>query len=226
MTWSSDWLAATEAANADTLADEWVPAALTQTAPGTSASMGTDAELERRADARRAAQERQAELEEMYQRGLEDGATEVMQRDAKLLHSALDAVEAAAAQIVAGERMWAQTVQENVCALAIAVARHIIGRELKGDPHVVADLARKALANFPVDEGVRVRLHPEDLSILTLATSEDGNRIPVAPGRDVTWIADADVQPGGCIVEGRNRVIDGRVDHALERVYMKLADAG
>lgn len=223
MTWSSDWLGIVRPAHDEPLANEWLPPTFGQ-GDGANAAVDSDVELERRADVRRAARERQAELEEAYQRGLEDGAAEVLQRDASMVRAALAATESAAAQILAAERAWVQTVQENLVALAVAVARHVIGRELKGDPHVVADLVRKALANFPPEEGVRVRVHPEDLSVLTLAMSEDGTRIPVAPGRDVAWVADTDLLPGGCIVEGRNRVVDGRVDHALERIYLKLAD--
>jgi len=40
--------------------------------------------------------------------------------------------------------------------------------------------------------------------------------------RDARWIADARVAPGGCIVEGRERIVDGRVDTALERIYRRL----
>jgi flagellar biosynthesis/type III secretory pathway protein FliH len=148
-----------------------------------------------------------------------------MQRDANLVRSALDAAEAVAAQIMAAEHGWSQTAQENLCAVAVAIAKHVIGREVKGDPHAVAALARKAIALFPAEEAIRVRVNPQDLSVLTLATSEDGGQIPVAPGRDVTWVADAEIHCGGCVVEGRHRVIDGRVDHALERIYQKLTDA-
>jgi len=225
MTWSSDWLTKAEPVRPDSASSVWVPDAL----PTTGMWSGVRApdssfEPERRADVRRQAEQRQAELDEAYQRGLEVGAAEVMQRDAALVRSALDAVEAAAAQVVAAERAWARTLQENLCALAVAVARNVIGRELKGDSHIVADLARRAVANFPAAEPVRVRVNPQDLSVLTLATSAEGGNIPVAPGRDVTWLADAEIKPGGCVVEGRHRVIDGRVDHALERLYQKLSD--
>jgi flagellar biosynthesis/type III secretory pathway protein FliH len=40
----------------------------------------------------------------------------------------------------------------------------------------------------------------------------------------VRWLADARIQPGGCVVEGRERIVDGRVDTALERLYRKLSD--
>jgi hypothetical protein len=33
------------------------------------------------------------------------------------------------------------------------------------------------------------------------------------------------MSPGNCLVEGHERVVDGRVDMALERLYRRLADA-
>jgi flagellar biosynthesis/type III secretory pathway protein FliH len=36
-------------------------------------------------------------------------------------------------------------------------------------------------------------------------------------------MADSRIQPGGCVVEGRERIIDGRVDTALERLYRQLS---
>lgn len=43
-----------------------------------------------------------------------------------------------------------------------------------------------------------------------------------AEGREAAWHADPLVEPGGVVVEGRDRIIDGRVDTALERVYRRL----
>jgi flagellar biosynthesis/type III secretory pathway protein FliH len=39
---------------------------------------------------------------------------------------------------------------------------------------------------------------------------------------EILWQADAHVVRGGCLVEGRERVLDGRIDTALERVYRSL----
>ena len=45
---------------------------------------------------------------------------------------------------------------------------------------------------------------------------------PITGAREASWQADPMVEPGGCVVEGRDRIIDGRVDAALERVYRRL----
>jgi flagellar assembly protein FliH len=36
-------------------------------------------------------------------------------------------------------------------------------------------------------------------------------------------VADARIVRGGCVVEGRERIIDGRVDLALEQIFRKLS---
>ena len=71
---------------------------------------------------------------------------------------------------------------------------------------------------------MRVRVNPHDLSLLSLPNAEDGQPVSIAPNRDVRWLADLRIHPGGCVVEGRERIVDGRVDTALERLYRKLTD--
>ena len=113
---------------------------------------------------------------------------------------------------------------ENITALALTVARHIVGRELHSDAAAVADLAKRALAEFPIDQPMRVRVNPHDLSLLSQPVIAGGDPVSIAPNRDVRWLADARIQPGGCVVEGRERIVDGRVDTALERLYRNLTD--
>jgi flagellar biosynthesis/type III secretory pathway protein FliH len=114
-------------------------------------------------------------------------------------------------------------VAENISALALAVARHIIGREVRAEPAVVAELVKRALAEFPIDQPLRVRVNPHDLSLLSRPAPDATAPVAIAPNRDVRWMADSRIQPGGCVVEGRERIIDGRVDTALERLYRQLS---
>jgi flagellar biosynthesis/type III secretory pathway protein FliH len=41
--------------------------------------------------------------------------------------------------------------------------------------------------------------------------------------RELRWTPDARVARGGVLAEGRERIVDGRVDSALERMYRALA---
>jgi flagellar biosynthesis/type III secretory pathway protein FliH len=63
-------------------------------------------------------------------------------------------------------------------------------------------------------------VNPLDLQALQSASGGETG-FPVE-GREAAWHADPLVEPGGVVVEGRDRIIDGRVDTALERVYRRL----
>lgn len=219
MSWSSDWAGPLPA-------DENVPAP----APWTLDEMSVDAAASGATDARSPLVEAdgpaagEAEIQTAYERGLREGREQGARAAQSRIDSALAAVDKAVMALRSAQSPWTQDARENLSALAVAVARHIVGRELRGDTHVVADLVRKALTLFPVTEPVRVRLCPQDLSTLSVATSADGGSVRVAPGRELEWAADPGLAPGDCVVEGQRRVVDGRIDHALERIFRSLAD--
>jgi flagellar assembly protein FliH len=110
-------------------------------------------------------------------------------------------------------------LEENIATLAVIVARHIVQREVSLDADVVADLVRRSLTEFPIDQTVRIRVNPMDLALLTM----NGDKAPITGKHDVSWLADNRIARGGCLIEGRDRIVDGRVDTALERAYRRMA---
>ena len=153
-----------------------------------------------------------------YSRGYEDGVT-IAQRDAESkLSAALAALTAAVEAVRLHDAKWTANAEENIAALATVVARHLVQREVVADTSIVRDLVQRALAQFPIDQLVSVRLHPDDVAACGVLL------VPDAAGRtrDVRWISDAHILRGGCLVEGRERIIDGRVDTSLERAYRAI----
>lgn len=151
------------------------------------------------------------------------GRAEGVAAERSRLHRATAAVDAALETILEGEMRWREALEENVAALAIAIARQVIERETTTESDVVEDLVRRATRKFPLDHPVRIRLAPADLALLT----EAGEAAPpssLVEGREARWLGDPLVTPGGCMVEGRERIIDGRVDTALERIYRRLTN--
>jgi flagellar biosynthesis/type III secretory pathway protein FliH len=178
------------------------------------------------AEAARVEQEQQlqARIQEAYTSGFDEGRLEGEIAEGLRLRNAMTAAESALEALRAQEASWQNTIVENIAALSVAVARHIIGREVQGDVSGVADLIKRALTEFPIDQPMRIRVNPTDLSLLSMQSSDTGEPVTIAPNRDVRWLADNRILPGGCIVEGRERIIDGRVDTALERLYLRLAE--
>ena len=165
---------------------------------------------------------REEELETAYRRGRADGEEAAHSRARREVASAVAAVRGALAEVQESHERWEQVLEENLVALATAVAQCIVEREIAGDLDAFRSLVSKAVSAFPPAQAVRVRLHPDDLAML--AGAGDG----VVPdeestgGREARWIADEDIVVGGCIVEGPDRIVDGRIDEALKRIYWSL----
>lgn len=167
--------------------------------------------------------EREQLTGEAYEAGVIAGRAAAQAEFQQLCGGAMSAVYSAAAQIRENEARYLNALEDNLAVLATAVARQIIAREVRGSADVTVDLIRRAVTEFPIEEALRIRINPVDLTALAVAPGGDAVRI--APGREIAWIPDSRVIQGGCLVEGRDRILDGRVDTGLERVYRRLSHA-
>ena len=166
--------------------------------------------------------QRERELEEAYERGFDDGAVSGRNQAIKELQPNLQASVRVVAEMEEFKEALLGQMEENLTALALAVARHLMEREVHAEPEVVANLVRKALSHFPLDQKLRIRLHPADLS--GMSREQSGGQAPVAGGREVRWVPDETIARGGCMVEGPEQIVDGRVEAALERIYQAVTN--
>jgi flagellar assembly protein FliH len=208
-------------AGAHAASASWAPTDLTKAAtPPSSGAQSPAAAAAAAAHAEKAAIE--AQLADAYAQGFEEGRIEGEHSEQARLRNAVAAAQEALDTLRDGEARWMGTIEENVCALAVAVARHVIARDIVLDPTVVPQLVQKALDEFPVDQPLRIRVNPQDLHHLQRADDAGDPIAALTPGREARWVPDHSIAPGGCIVEGRERIVDGRVDTALERLYRRL----
>lgn len=155
---------------------------------------------------------------EGYARGRADAESAARQAAEQRIATALNALSEALESVRMHEERWTANAEENISALSIVVARHLVQREVEADPEIVRGLVQRALSQFPMDQLVTVRLHPDDVAVCgTLLGPDAAGRV-----RDARWIPDAHMTRGGCLVEGRERIIDGRVDTSLERAYRAI----
>jgi len=105
----------------------------------------------------------------------------------------------------------------------VTVARQILARELTCEPGLVVKLVQDALAEFPVSERLRIRMNSADLHVIAKVLETDDRTLG---GRTIRWNSDPRLSPGSCVIEGNERIVDGRVDAGLERLYRRLSNAG
>ena len=159
---------------------------------------------------------------ESYDAGYRAGVADADARADAMLSGAINALHTATALVAEHEARYLGVLEDNLATLAVCVARQIIAREVRTAPDITIDLIRRAVTEFSVDEALRIRLNPLDLS--ALAVAREGSAVKVASGREIAWVPDTRVEAGGCVVEGRERILDGRVDTALERAYRRLTN--
>lgn len=152
----------------------------------------------------------QAAYEEGFAQGLRDGRAageQEVRAEAQRLAAALDRL----AQPL--ERVDEQVEQELV-ALAIAIARQLIRRELSTSPGEIVPVVREALAALPAaSREVRVHLHPDDVALIHEA-------LPAGDGGERPWrvVEDGLISRGGCRVEAEHSRIDATLEKRLTSV--------
>src|SRR5919198_3306003 len=134
------------------------------------------------------------------------------------LNRGLGALAAAATAL---ERRVAPTLAELEDAMlrgALALTEALLGHELAVTRTPGADAVRRALALAPARRPVLVRLHPDDLTTLSVS---DGDQYEV-DGRVVTLLADQALQPGDAVAECDATTVDARLAAAVDRVREAL----
>jgi flagellar assembly protein FliH len=101
-------------------------------------------------------------------------------------------------------------VETQLVAVAGSIARAVVRRELKTQPEQIIALVRETLRLLPVAaREVRVRLHPDDATIIR-------ERLP-EPGSERAWsmIEDPMMSRGGCQVSSEYSTVDAGVEQRL-----------
>jgi flagellar assembly protein FliH len=156
-----------------------------------------------------------------YERGVAEGRREALAAAEAERRAAVQVLATAADAVRASKGRWLDTAEANLCALATAVARQVIGREVSLEPALVLELVRRALDEIDAESPVTVRVHPHDLPLVQErlgGAGGEGEQIEIA------FTADASLSRGGCIVETPRRLVDGRIETALQTLFVRLSD--
>jgi len=114
------------------------------------------------------------------------------------------------------EQLDAQ-VEQELMALAMAVARQIVRRELRTDPTQIIGIIRDAIRTLPVtSRDVRVHLHPEDAAIVRQ------NLAPTESERAWQIVEDPVMARGGCQVISASSRVDARLETRLAAMLAEL----
>jgi flagellar assembly protein FliH len=165
----------------------------------------TDLQAEKDAGARLADIERQA-----YQEGFARGERDARAAGQRQLEPVLAGLQQLLGSLDAGRQKLRREAEQEIVALALAVARKIVGQELRTNETALARIVREAIGRTGVAGPIRVRLHPDDLQ--RMQSAHEGIAALPADGGQVHFEADSAISGGGCLVETEWGQIDARVE--------------
>ncbi len=151
-----------------------------------------------------------------FERGRREGEAAARQALAAQFRSALDELAKSAAALAAYKPALRHQAERELLALALAIARKILRRELTVDPNIVLAVVRSCLEELRNAEIYRLRLNPQDLE--TVAASLPRREPPIQV------VADAALTRGGAIFESSQGQLDARLEAQLQEIECGLAD--
>jgi flagellar biosynthesis/type III secretory pathway protein FliH len=142
-----------------------------------------------------------------------------MEKAAEEIAPATEAMMKAALALDGMKDELTRDVEGSVHALAVAIARRILQREISADPSMMRDLIQRGLELLPLDAAIEVHLHPADLAQLGDELAASASR---REGSVIRCVEDDSLERGSFLLESPFRLIDGRIDHALRSFYERL----
>ena len=153
-----------------------------------------------------------------YQAGNEKAAAAAldaaMERDARL-RAALDALTTAASECNTRQAASIADMEQTIVDAVFDLAQTLLGRELSHTRTPGRDALARALSMVRDHGNVVAHLHPDDIDTV-------GDLAELAPGRVITIVPDASVEPAGCILEAGAMKVDAQLGTAIERAKRAL----
>lgn len=98
------------------------------------------------------------------------------------------------------------SAEHELVDLVLKIARLVIQDEVTQRPELIASQVQAALTRVKEDGVIMVRVHPRMMGAL-----RDAAPRLIAPGSRLHFEPDASVEPGGCLVETSQRIVDARL---------------
>jgi flagellar assembly protein FliH len=157
-------------------------------------------------------------LRAAHQQGVLEGHASARQEIGTQME-AMNARMARAIEEMSGLRQrYRREAEEDVVALALAIARRILHRELTVAPDALLGLVKAALEKIEAREVHQIRMRPEDASMVKQFLENMG-----LPQR-VEVISDPGLERGSAILDSSRGALDASVETQLAEIERGLAD--
>ncbi len=181
----------------------------TRVAEPRRAEGATEAEIKREMEARAQA---------AYQQGFAAGQASGIQQASERIEPAAAALNRIVAELTSVRKKFRADAEQDTVALAIAIARRVLHRELATDPEAILGLVMAAFQKLNARETQRLRLAPSDAALI------DEHRARLQFPETLQVIADKSLPPASAVFETSRGEMDASADTQLAEIERGLTD--
>jgi flagellar assembly protein FliH len=157
-------------------------------------------------------------VEEERQEGLRQGEAAGLERANAQMKAVVERLARSIEETAAYRRRYREEAERQLLALAMAIARRIIRRELTVDPEALLGVVRVAFEKISLREITEVRVNPAHHALIENFLSQIGS--PAA----IRVLGDRGLEPGAVLIETSGGTLDASVDTQLEEIGRGFAD--
>lgn len=157
-------------------------------------------------------------LKDARRQGFEEGQAAARQSAAAQIETMQMKLARTVEELTGARLRYRREAEQDVVALALAVARRILHRELTVAPEALLGLVKAALEKMEIREVHRARVSREDAPMVRKLFEQMG--VP----QHVEVIADAALSRGGLVIESSRGMLDASVDTQLAEIERGFAD--
>lgn len=163
-------------------------------------------------------QEVEARAAAAYQQGYSAGEEAAGGRANARLDPVIAGLNSVITELAGARRRFRAEAEEATVALAIAIARRVLHRELSSDPEAILGLVKAAFQRCDARETHRILLSPADAECVR----EHRGRLRIPEGLDI--VADAALGRGAAVFETSSGDLDASVETQLIEIQRGFAD--
>ena len=152
-----------------------------------------------------------------FQEGYAEGERGAAQQAEQRQRAALDTLARMVKDLASLKARLRGEAERELVALAFAISRRVLRRELSIDSQTVLAIVRTCLDECKRLEIYRLRVNPRDFELVAGHLRSD-------PSRTIEVTADPLVSPGGAVFLTSQGELDGRIETQLEEIEHGLAD--
>lgn len=147
-----------------------------------------------------------------YQKGIQDGHKAGVAEGLKEIETMLQSLQQAMRGIKKLRKELCLNAEKETVSLSLAIARKILVQEPATNPKVIVGVVKKTFETIAINAPVRIRINPSELAYMR----DRRHLIPIEG--DVSFVEDAAISCGGCMVESLSGDVDARIESQFEMI--------